>query len=74
LSLDEFDSYACPKELFFFREKIVSWLGAGSFHSMALSIEGYAYTWGRNDKGQLGLGKGQYTGGDSKNPCPKIVE
>ena len=51
LALDEFESSASPKEVFFFKEKIVSWLGAGSFHSAALSIEGYSYIWGRNQKG-----------------------
>lgn len=48
LALEEFESFSIPKEIFYFKEKIISWLGAGSNHSMALSIEGYAYTWGRN--------------------------
>jgi alpha-tubulin suppressor-like RCC1 family protein len=28
----------------------------GEQFSMALSMKGYVYTWGMNDKGQLGLG------------------
>jgi alpha-tubulin suppressor-like RCC1 family protein len=51
LALEEFESFSSPKEIFYFKEKIVSWLGAGSHHSIALSIEGYAYAWGRNDRG-----------------------
>jgi len=51
LALDEFESFHQPKEVLFFKEKIASFLGAGSYHSMALSIEGYAYIWGRNDRG-----------------------
>jgi len=43
LGLDEFESFHTPKEVFFFKEKIVSWLGAGSNHSLALSIEGYCF-------------------------------
>lgn len=49
LSLDEFDSFDTPREVFYFKEKIVSWLSAGTNHSLALTIEGYAYVWGRND-------------------------
>ena len=48
LGLDEFEAQDCPREVVYFREKIVSWLAAGSAHSIALSIEGYAYTWGKN--------------------------
>lgn len=56
LAADEFESFHTPREVFYFKEKIVSWLAAGSNHSLALNIEGYCYTWGRNDKGQLGHG------------------
>ena len=69
LALEEFESFSTPKEVFYFKEKIISWLGAGSYHSVALSIEGYGYAWGRNDKGQLG-----FTNSESKMPCPKIIE
>ena len=51
MGLDEFDSLCTPNEVFFFKEKVVCWLAAGSYHSIALTIEGYAYSWGRNDKG-----------------------
>jgi alpha-tubulin suppressor-like RCC1 family protein len=52
----------------------VSWLGAGSYHSLALNIEGYGYVWGRNDRGQLGLGHSVPIKSDTKQPCPRIVE
>jgi len=56
LAIDEYESFHTPRELFYFKEKICSWLSAGTFHSVALTIEGYCYSWGRNDKGQLGHG------------------
>lgn len=74
LSVDEFESCTYPKEVFFFKEKIVSWLGAGTDHSLALSIEGYAYSWGRNNQGQLCLGNAHSSKPDSKLGCPKLVE
>lgn len=73
LGLEEFESFHTPKEVFYFKEKIVSWLAAGSNHSLALNVEGYCYTWGKNDKGQLGYSE-QQVKSDSKQPCPKIVE
>jgi alpha-tubulin suppressor-like RCC1 family protein len=51
LASDEFESYSSPKELYYFREKIICFLAAGSNHSVALSIEGYGYVWGGNDQG-----------------------
>ena len=74
LGLDEFESFHTPREVCFFREKIVSWLGAGSYHSLALNIEGYGYVWGRNDRGQLGQGDVLPVKSDTKQPCPRIVE
>lgn len=32
-------------------------LSLGSYHGIALSCSGHVFVWGRNDKGQLGLGK-----------------
>lgn len=34
----------------------MSWVAAGSSHSGALTVEGYSYTWGSNEQGQLGVG------------------
>ena len=33
----------------------VAQLAAGDFHSAALTINGFLFTWGNNEKGQLGL-------------------
>ena len=60
--------------MYYFKEKIVSWLAAGSNHSLALTIEGYAYLWGRNDQGQLGLSQQLAVRSDSRMACPKVVE
>lgn len=54
LSIEENESFSTPREVCHFREKIVSWLAAGTSHSVALTIEGYCYTWGRNNYGQIG--------------------
>ena len=32
-------------------------VSAGSFHCAALTVDGQLLTWGRNDCGQLGIGK-----------------
>jgi alpha-tubulin suppressor-like RCC1 family protein len=72
--LDEFESFYYPKEVLFFKEKIISYLDAGSYHSLALSIEGYPYIWGRNDRGQLGFGDSSSIKSDSKMPCPKLID
>jgi hypothetical protein len=39
----------------FHNEKIIQ-INAGCTHSIALSESGTVYTWGRNEKGQLGIG------------------
>jgi len=74
LSLDELESFDTPREVYYFKEKIVSWLSAGSNHSLALTIEGYAYLWGRNDHGQLGLSQQLAVKSDSRMLCPKVLE
>ena len=57
-----------PKCLFFFQEKVVTWVSAGSEHSAALTVEGYLYSWGSNAEGQLAkASKGGLT-------APAIVE
>ena len=74
LALDEYESFEDPRELYYFREKIVSWLAAGTHHSLALTIEGYAYVWGRNNLGQLGLGGELAARNDQKISVPRVVE
>jgi alpha-tubulin suppressor-like RCC1 family protein len=68
LSPLETESFHIPKQIFFFTEKVVTWLSAGHKHSGALTVEGYLYTWGGNKFGQLSQG-------DQVNlPVPKLVE
>jgi alpha-tubulin suppressor-like RCC1 family protein len=35
----------------------IRYVSAGYFHVSACTIEGLAFSWGRNDYGQLGVGK-----------------
>jgi alpha-tubulin suppressor-like RCC1 family protein len=51
LCTNEYESFHIPKLLGYFSEKVVSWISAGSSHSGALTVEGYAYFWGSNSKG-----------------------
>jgi len=46
LSTIEFEAFHQPKKLVMFEEKCVTAISAGSNHSAALMIEGYAYSWG----------------------------
>lgn len=41
-----------PKEIVGFENKILS-IAAGSRHALALDIDGKAYSWGKNDYGQV---------------------
>lgn len=74
LSHDEADSFNVPQEVCTFKEKIVSWISAGSNHSVALTIEGYCYTWGRNNAGQLGSAGYMEAKPDTKQRVPRIVD
>lgn len=70
LGFSEYESCHIPKCLGFFKEKVVTWVSAGSSHSGALTVEGYLYTWGSNQKGQLS----QSEKSSSNVSMPKIVE
>ncbi|KAM9237973.1 E3 ISG15--protein ligase HERC5 [Dugong dugon] len=43
-------------------------ISAGEAHSMALSMSGNIYSWGKNDFGQLGLGH------TNNKDCPSLIE
>ena len=47
---------------------------AGTNHSAALTVEGYAYTWGSNNRGQLGLADSISHKKDANIGLPKLVE
>jgi len=48
--------YHEPKKVNFFKGKIVTWISCGQSHSVGVTVEGYTYSWGRNNRGQLGHG------------------
>ena len=49
-------------------------IAAGSFHSAALTVEGYAYTWGSNSRGQLGHADSISHRKDAGSGLPKLME
>lgn len=58
LGLNSTTDYTIPQEITYFSTnniKVVR-VYAGEYHAMALTDGGDLYGWGRNDKGQLGLG------------------
>ncbi|CDW78489.1 UNKNOWN [Stylonychia lemnae] len=71
---DDNQSYRDPMKIKFFQDKIITAISCGSFHSIAVTIEGYAYSWGRNDQGQLGQGDHVSTKSESKQGLPKLIE
>lgn len=56
LGLGHKESTSSPKELPFFKDKIVIQIASGDHFSLVLTKEGKLYSWGSNNKGQLGLG------------------
>ena len=44
-----------PAKIEALRSKRIVKVHAGEYHSLALGADGTVYTWGRNDRGQLGL-------------------
>jgi alpha-tubulin suppressor-like RCC1 family protein len=45
-----------PRRIFGLERKFVTKVGVGAFHAIALTDENILYSWGRNSKGQLGIG------------------
>ena len=74
LNQGDFDSQSTPKRLAFFNEKAVTMIQAGTSHSAALTVEGYAYTWGSNSRGQLGQADSISHKKDASSGLPKILE
>ncbi|MET3290435.1 UNVERIFIED_CONTAM: uncharacterized protein YjdB/alpha-tubulin suppressor-like RCC1 family protein [Brevibacillus sp. OAP136] len=50
------DRYTKPIPVPAFADVEATGIAAGAEHSMAVAKDGYAYAWGRNDEGQLGIG------------------
>ncbi|MGO0060210.1 Ig-like domain-containing protein [Brevibacillus fluminis] len=53
---EKVDRYLKPIPVPAFADVEATGIAAGAKHSMAVTKDGYAYTWGRNDQGQLGIG------------------
>lgn len=47
---------------------------AGSKHSAALTVEGYCFIWGSNERGQLGLNEGSATRKEACVTVPTVVD
>lgn len=60
-------TYNTPQLVASLNEKRVIAVSAGQYHSLALCSDGSVYSWGRNDKGQLGLGD------QIDRPTPQLV-
>ena len=50
LAAEEKEGQKTPRRLNYFVEKVITYIAAGSKHSVALTVEGYVFTWGANDK------------------------
>lgn len=55
MATGDLETQKTPKRIEFLTEKTITMVKAGSAHSAALTVEGYCYVWGANDRGQLGL-------------------
>jgi alpha-tubulin suppressor-like RCC1 family protein len=51
------ESYVLPRRVMTLERKFVLKIGVGAFHAVALADDHVFYAWGRNHKGQLGIGK-----------------
>ena len=74
INQNEFEPQSAPKRIALFNEKTVTTIQAGTSHSAALTVEGYAYTWGSNSRGQLGQADSISHKKDSCLGMPKIME
>jgi len=58
-SLDEDDKEV--GEVIVSEDELIKKIATGKSHVLALTLTGKVYAWGKNDKGQLGIGeKGEY--------------
>ena len=51
------ESYEFPRRVMALERKFVLKIGVGAFHAVALADDHVFYSWGRNNKGQLGIGR-----------------
>ena len=74
ISSNEYDHQSTPRRVALFNDKAVTMIQAGTVHSAALTVEGYAYTWGSNNRGQLGLADSISHKANANIGLPKLVE
>lgn len=55
LTSNDHHSLSRPMRNEYFTGKAICYLAAGTDHSLALSLSGMIYSWGSNEKGQLGI-------------------
>jgi alpha-tubulin suppressor-like RCC1 family protein len=51
------ESYTMPKRIMGLERKFISKVAMGGFHAIAMTDNNLLFGWGRNDKGQLGIGR-----------------
>lgn len=51
------ESYSLPRRIMGLERKFILKVSAGGFHAVALADNHVFYSWGRNSKGQLGIGR-----------------
>ena len=74
LASNDFENQSVPKRIEVLTDKTITMIKAGSRHSAALSIEGYCYAWGANDRGQLGILESQVLRKEQCVTVPIVVE
>ena len=70
----DFETQLLPRRVETLTDKTVTSIKAGSKHSAALTVEGYCYAWGANDRGQLGFRDGAVQRKESCLSVPTIVD
>ena len=74
LASNEFENQSVPRRIEVLTEKTITMIKAGSRHSAALSVEGYCYAWGANERGQLGINESQTLRKEQCVTVPLVVE
>ena len=74
LATGDLDSQSVPKRIEVLADKTVTMIKAGTKHSAALTVEGYCYVWGSNERGQLGLNSKNSDRKEAYLTVPVVVE
>ena len=74
LASGDLESQRVPKRIEVLADKTVTMIKAGTRHSAALTVEGYCYVWGSNERGQLGLNSRNGERKETYLTVPVVVE